>query len=46
MITYIVEIIGFKNYYGPGGFIYTETWIFIINALLPPLVWTIDPWTI
>lgn len=45
MITYIVEIVGFNNYYGPGGFIYTETWIFIINAFLPPFVWFTDPWT-
>lgn len=46
LITYFVEILGDKNYYGPGGFIYTESWVFIFNAFIPPLVWLIDPWSI
>jgi hypothetical protein len=46
VITYVVEILGFKNYYGPGGFIYTESQVFITNAIVPPLVWLTDPWTI
>lgn len=46
MITYFVEILGEKNYYGPGGFIYTETFVFIWNAIIPPMVWLIDPWTL
>lgn len=46
MITYIVEILGSHNYYGPGGFIYTETMVFVWNCFIPPLVWLVDPWTI
>jgi hypothetical protein len=46
LITFIVEIIGEKNFWGPGGFIYTESWVFIWNAIIPPTVWLLDPWTI
>lgn len=46
LLAYFVEILGEKNFYGPGGFIKTETWVFIWNALVPPTVWLIDPWTI
>ena len=46
LLAYFVEILGEKNFYGPGGFIYTETWVFIWNCLVPPTVWLIDPWTI
>lgn len=46
LLTYFVEILGARNFYGPGGFIYTETWVFIWNTLVPPTVWLIDPWTI
>lgn len=46
LLAYFVEILGEKNFYGPGGFIYTETWVFIWNCILPPTVWLIDPWTI
>ncbi|KRX04111.1 hypothetical protein PPERSA_08326 [Pseudocohnilembus persalinus] len=45
LLTYFVEILGERNFYGPGGFIYTETWVFIWNTLVPPTVWLIDPWT-
>ncbi|KAL4466070.1 hypothetical protein ABPG74_004307 [Tetrahymena malaccensis] len=46
IITYVVEILYYKNYYGPGGFIYTESWVFLWNAILPPLVWIINPYQI
>ena len=29
-----------------GGMIATEHTIFILNALLPPFVWLLDPWSI
>ena len=45
MLTYFVEILGEKNYYGPGGFIFTESMVFFWNAIIPPFVWFIDPWT-
>lgn len=45
LITYFAEILKNDNYYGPGGFIYTETWVFIWNCFVPPLVWLTDPWT-
>ncbi|KRX08918.1 hypothetical protein PPERSA_09022 [Pseudocohnilembus persalinus] len=35
-----------SNYFGPGGFIYMETWVLIINSVIPPLISFIDPWTI
>ena len=44
VITYLVEIMGYKNYSGAGGFIYTESWVFLWNAVLPPLVWLINPY--
>jgi len=46
LITYFVEILGEKNYYGPGGFIYTETLVFVWNCFIPPIVWMVDPWSI
>lgn len=46
LITYFVEILGDDNYYGPGGFIYTESFVFIWNMVIPPIVWLLDPWTI
>jgi len=45
MMSYIIDILGEKNYYGPGGFIFTESLVFVLNAVIPPLVWFIDPWT-
>jgi len=45
MMSYIIDILGEKNYYGPGGFIFTESLVFVWNAVIPPLVWLIDPWT-
>lgn len=26
--------------------IYAEHWVFIMNAIVPPFVWLVDPWTI
>ena len=45
MMSYFIDILGEKNYYGPGGFIFTESFVFLWNALIPPLVWLTDPWT-
>ena len=47
LITFFVEIILFGNYYGiGGGMIYSEYIVFILNALVPPIVWLVDPWYI
>ncbi|EGR31304.1 hypothetical protein IMG5_113410 [Ichthyophthirius multifiliis] len=47
LITFSVEIILFHNYYGiGGGMIYSEFWVFVLNAFVPPLAWIIDPWSI
>ena len=46
MFRYFVEIMKNKNYYGPGGFIITETYVFIWNTIVPIFVWALDPWTI
>ncbi|EGR32765.1 hypothetical protein IMG5_070910 [Ichthyophthirius multifiliis] len=47
LITFFVEIIFFKNYYGiGGGMILGEYLVFINNAIIPGLAWIIDPWSI
>ena len=46
LISYIIDILIFKNVYGVGGFIFNETLIFVLNALLPPFIWFVDPWTL
>ena len=47
LITFLVEIIIFGNYYGiGGGMIYSEFLVFILNAFVPPLAWFVDPWSI
>ncbi|EGR32359.1 protein kinase domain protein [Ichthyophthirius multifiliis] len=47
LITFFVEIIFFRNYYGiGGGMIYGEYLVFINNAIIPALAWIIDPWSI
>jgi hypothetical protein len=46
IISYLIDIVIQDNIYGYGGFIYNESLIFILNALYPPLVWLVDPWSI
>lgn len=46
LISYIIDILIFQNLYGFGGFIFNETLIFILNAILPPFIWWADPWTL
>lgn len=46
LMSYIIDILILDNIIGYGGFIYNESLIFILNAILPPLVWLIDPWNI
>lgn len=46
LITLAVEILTFENYYGTGGMIGTESMVFILNAVVPPLAWLINPWYI
>lgn len=45
MSRYVVEILGEKNYFGPGGFLFTESFVFLWNAVIPPMVWLWDPWS-
>jgi len=45
-MTLAVEILTFDDYYGTGGMIGTESMVFISNAIIPPLVWLINPWYI
>ena len=44
VITLAVEVLTFDNFYGTGGMIQTESYVFIFNAIVPPLVWAINPW--
>ncbi|KAL4476129.1 hypothetical protein ABPG74_009862 [Tetrahymena malaccensis] len=47
LITVLIEIILFKNFYGiGGGMILNEQLVFIFNAIIPSLAWVIDPWSI
>ena len=46
LMTLAVEILTFDDSYGTGGMIGTESMVFILNALIPPLVWLINPWYI
>lgn len=47
LITVLVEVILFKNFYGIGGGMdYNEELVFIFNAIIPSLAWVIDPWSI
>lgn len=43
IIAFLASTFYTHNIYGPGGLIYTETYFFISNAFLPPLVNLIDP---
>lgn len=45
-LSYIIDIVILKNIIGQGGFIQNETQVFILNAVFPPLVWLVDPWSI
>jgi hypothetical protein len=40
----MIDCVILGNIYGDGGFIYNESLIFIVNAILPPLIWLLDPW--
>ncbi|CAD8158550.1 unnamed protein product [Paramecium pentaurelia] len=43
IIAFLASTIYTRNLFGPGGLIYTETYFFITNAIIPPLVTFIDP---
>jgi hypothetical protein len=45
-ISYIIDIVMQGNIIGNGGFIYNESLVFILNAVLPPIIWALDPWSI
>lgn len=47
LISIVVEVVLFKNFYGiGGGLVLSEFLVFIFNAIIPALAWIIDPWTI
>jgi hypothetical protein len=46
VLSYIIDILILQNIIGEGGFIQNESQVFILNALFPPFVWLIDPWSI
>jgi hypothetical protein len=46
VISYTIDIVLLNNIYGVGGFIYNESLIFMLNGLMGPLIWIIDPWSI
>jgi len=45
IITFAVEILTFKNYYGVAGMMFTEYIIFILNGIVPPFAFIADPWS-
>ncbi|CAD8136214.1 unnamed protein product [Paramecium pentaurelia] len=46
IISFLVDIVILKNVEGAGGFLQNESQIFILNALLPPFIWCLDPWSL
>lgn len=45
-LSYLIDILILQNIIGEGGFIQNESQVFILNALFPPFVWLVDPWSI
>lgn len=43
IIAFLATTIYSRNLYGPGGLIYTETYFFLTNAIIPPIVTLVDP---
>ncbi|KAL4454285.1 hypothetical protein ABPG74_012242 [Tetrahymena malaccensis] len=47
LASFFADILFFQNYYGYGGnVVYSVTLNLILNATLPNIIWTIDPWSI
>jgi hypothetical protein len=46
ILSYVIDILIFSNVYGFGGFLYNESIVFIFNAVIAPLIWLIDPWSL
>ncbi|CAK64341.1 unnamed protein product (macronuclear) [Paramecium tetraurelia] len=46
IISFLVDIVILKNVEGAGGFLQNESQIFILNAVLPPFIWCVDPWSL
>jgi|JI6StandDraft_1071083.scaffolds.fasta_scaffold106685_2 membrane protein CcdC involved in cytochrome C biogenesis len=47
LMTLAVEAIVFKNYYSSKfGVVEAESYVFILNAFVPPIVWAINPYYI
>ncbi|CAD8069040.1 unnamed protein product [Paramecium sonneborni] len=45
IISFLVDIVILKNVKGAGGFIQNESQIFVLNAIFPPFIWCVDPWS-
>jgi hypothetical protein len=45
-MSFLIDVIMFRNVLGSQGFIINETILFILNSVFSPLVWLIDPWTL
>ncbi|CAK77359.1 unnamed protein product (macronuclear) [Paramecium tetraurelia] len=43
IIAFLASTIYTRNLFGPGGLIYTETYFFMTNAIIPPIVTLVDP---
>ncbi|CAD8147563.1 unnamed protein product [Paramecium octaurelia] len=46
IISFLVDIVILKNVKGAGGFIQNESQIFVLNAIFPPFIWFVDPWSL
>ncbi|CAD8055184.1 unnamed protein product [Paramecium primaurelia] len=46
IISFLVDIVILKNVKGAGGFIQNESQIFVLNAIFPPFIWCVDPWSL
>lgn len=43
-MTMAVEAIVYHNFYGLFGVVEAESYVFILNGFIPPIVWAINPW--
>ena len=46
IISFVVEVLMLNNLFSIGGLIYGEWYLFILNAIIPPTTFFIDPWYI
>lgn len=44
IISFVCEVIILNNCYNVGGLMYGEWYLFLLNAIIPPVTFLVDPW--